>query len=118
MTNCSSSKLPPLFGLALGVVLACSGTEHPPPIGDGGRPVQGPPVIVEFGGTTSTGGTPGGAASANGGSLDAFAGNSGDTSLGGTSMPIAGDAPSAGSAGSGSAGTPISFSGSFSTGGM
>jgi hypothetical protein len=119
----SSVPAPALLAFVASVAFACGSGEHPPPIGDGGRTVQGPPIINEFGGTSSNGGTSsqGGSTLANGGVPISLAGSSsgdssfgGTVSLGGTSSSIAGDAAIGGN---GSAGV-LSFSGSFSTGGL
>jgi len=112
-------QLPAWWALFASMALACGAEgEHPPPIGGGGRGQPIPPVIVEGG--SNSGGTPGQAGSiSTAGSVDAFAGSSGDTSLGGTSF--AGDVTTGGSTstGDGLAGTANgNFSGSFTTGGI
>jgi hypothetical protein len=115
--------VPALFGFAAALALACSGVDHPPPIGSGGRGQPMPPVIVEFGGT-SAGGTPGqaGSVSTSGSLSDNFAGNGslaggsvGDNSFGGTT--IAGADATGGSLGDDVAGSSSIFGGNFSTGG-
>jgi hypothetical protein len=116
--------VPALFGFAAALALACSGVDHPPPIGSGGRGQPMPPVIVEFGGTSAGGSTPGqaGSLSTSGSLSDNFAGNGslagsgvGDDSFGGTTT--AGAGATGGSLGDGVAGSSSIFGGNFSTGG-
>ena len=115
-----SRKVPALFGFAAALALACSGVDHPPPIGSGGRGQPMPPVIVEFGGTNA-GGTPGqgGSISTSGSLSDNFAGNAGssigDNSFGGTTL--AGASATGGSLGDDVAGSSSIFGGNLSTGG-
>jgi len=86
--------------LVMSMGIACGSDGHlPPPVGSGGRSTV-PPIIVEFGGTSHTGGSASaGTGTTNGGVPDNFAGTSafgvggsfaGDTSSFGGSTTVTG----------------------------